>query len=141
MERAATLFPVYQTPILDVLRPVRVESWRSEGLFRCRGKYSPGARVGFIIRLRSQAFDMGAKNPAEAKGSGANISRDFIKIEKQIAVKRKFNVVDDPVFREIMIRMIVVENMPSARYVAKKAHIPWPQFVFDFNANIEKMMG
>lgn len=127
-------------PILDYLRPVRVETWRDEGLFRGRYKYSVGSRIGFIVRTRSAAFDFSGRNPAEARGSGTGVSRDLIRVEKLLMVKRRFNVIDDADFREIMISMICTENMPRARHVAKKAQIPWPQFVYEFNTNLEKMM-
>lgn len=127
-------------PILEYLRPVRVETWRDEGLFRFRGKYSVGSRIGFIIRTRSAAFDFRGRNPAEAKGSGTCLTRDMIRVEKLMMVKRRFNVIDDADFRAIMISMICTEIMPGARNTAKKAHIPWPQFVFNFNTYLEQMM-
>ncbi len=126
-------------PILAYLTPVRIETWREEGLFY-KTRYGVVPKMRFLIRVRSQAFDYSPRAMTEARSESGNVSRQEILMDKKIAARRKFMPVCDPVMRELMIRMIVSENLLSARYIAKKHGIPWPQFKIDFNEAVDAMM-
>lgn len=126
-------------PILAYLTPVRIETWREEGLFYKTG-HGIVPKMRFLMRVRSQAFDYSPRAMTEARSESGNVSRQEILMDKKLAARRKFAPVSDPVMREIMIRMIVTENLLSARYIAKKHGIPWPQFKIDFNEAVDAMM-
>lgn len=126
-------------PILAYLAPVRIESWREEGLFM-RTRHGVVPKMRFLMRVRSQAFDYNPRGMAEARNSQSNVSRQEIMMDKKLRAVRKFDAVRNDTMREIMIRMIIAENLQTARYVAKKAGIPWPQFKIDFNEAVDAMM-
>lgn len=135
------LFQTPETkPILSHLRPVRLEQWRIDGLFR-KGKYGVGEKLRFVMRLRSMAFELSARGALAIKNENNSLPREYIMIEKRITVCNKFNVITDANMREIMKGMIVCEDLLGARYIAKKLKYPWPQFVIDFNIGLEQMMG
>lgn len=127
-------------PILDVLRPVRVESWKDEGLFR-HGKFSVGQKIRFVCRVRARAFDYSARGMAEVRDIGRGISSIEVRAGKKMDALRMFNAVSGPEMRQIMANMIVREDLIGARYTAKKARYVWPQFVLDFNYGLEQMMA
>ena len=126
-------------PVLDVLRPVRIEQWRAEGLFR-RGKFSVFHKVRFVGAIRARAFDYSHREMCEARGDSRGVSTIEIALDKKMAARRMFNAVQDREMRVIMRNMIVSENLQTARYIAKKAGYVWQQFVLDFNYGLEQMM-
>lgn len=126
-------------PILDVLRPVRIESWKDEGLFR-RGRFSIAQKIKFVCGVRSRAFDYSRPAPGESRGASWGVSGIEVRVDKKMAALRMFDAVRDAEMRAIMQAMIVSENLNGARYTAKKAGYIWPQFVIDFNYGLEQMM-
>lgn len=140
MGKQQDLFQTPPKPIISHLRPVRLEQWRTDGLFR-KGKYGVGEKLRFVMRLRSMAFELSARGALAIKNENNSLPREYIMIEKRITVCNKFNVITDANMREIMKGMIVCEDLLGARYIAKKLKYPWPQFVIDFNIGLEQMMG
>lgn len=126
-------------PILDILRPVRIEQWRAEGLFR-RGKFSVFHKVRFVGAIRARAFDHTHREMTEARGDNRGVSAIEIAVDKRLTARRMFDAVSDEKIREVMRNMIVTENLQTARYTAKKAGYVWQQFVLDFNYGLEQMM-
>ena len=126
-------------PILEVLRPVRIEQWRMEGLFR-RGKFSVFHKIRFVGAIRARAFDHAHRAMSEARGDSRGVSPIEIAVDKRLTARRMFDAVSDEKIREVMRNMIVAENLQTARYTAKKAGYVWQQFVFDFNYGLEQMM-
>lgn len=126
-------------PILDILRPVRIEQWRIEGLFR-RGKFSVFHKIRFVGAIRARAFDHSHREMCEARGDSRGVSAIEVAVDKRLTARRMFNAVQDTQMRVIMRNMIVSENLQTARYTAKKAGYVWQQFVLDFNYGLEQMM-
>lgn len=140
MAKQQNLFQVQHKPILSHLRPVRLEQWRIDGLFR-KGVFRVGEKMRYVQRLRSMAFDLTARGMLAAQHDNNSLPRDLVLVEKRLTVCNKFNVVTDVNMREIMKGMIICEDLLGARYIAKKLRYPWPQFVIDFNIGLEQMMG
>lgn len=126
-------------PILDVLRPVKIENWREDGLF-CRSKYSVGKKIKFIIFIRSSAFDHAKRDICEIKTQSL-VSKVEIITDKMHRARKLFDVVEDKRMREVMIFMILREDLLSAHYVAKKCGYRWPQFILDFNRGLDQIIS
>lgn len=75
-------------PILDVLRPVRIESWKDEGLFR-RGRFSIAQKIKFVCGVRSRAFDYSRPAPGESRGASWGVSGIEVRVDKKMAAPRK----------------------------------------------------
>ncbi len=128
-------------PIIDALRPVRVEQWRMDGLFRCPGVVGESARVRFVMFLRARTFDSPPREIGEVGSGERMIARDYIRAEKRINVfNQYFKHITDTGWRELMYRMICTENLRPAKATAREYKIPWPAFVADFNFALDEMI-
>lgn len=126
-------------PVLDILRPVKIENWREDGLFR-RSKYGTHRKIKFIIAARSSAFDYTARNMQEARSPGSAPKIEII-TDKMMRARARFNAVEDAKMREIMCKMILRVDLLSARDFAKLSGYAWPQFVLDFNLGLDQAIS
>jgi hypothetical protein len=125
--------------ILDSMEKWEITRWADEGLFKT-GKYTVRNKKSFLRARYAQCFE--EWHPDDG---GVKYTREFVhpmdgKIDRKGTVKRIFEVIPNDEWRDIMTKMIIRQNMVSARYVARKNKFLWVQFVLDFNYWLEFVM-
>ena len=131
-------------PILEALRPVDLELWRQEGLFKTIRRINlPEIFVGDKIKelsiLRGHIFNV-QNNPQEVSG-GQKLPRMLVLAERKVLCKHILRGISDETVRSFLQTQLVKEKMDSARDVIRENRLFWPQFVEDFNIALQIWIG
>jgi hypothetical protein len=136
-------------PVMDILTPVSVETWRAEKLFtRSRFIYkstreivevSIGIKMKICQSLISKWFDA-PRRSLEEKSYATAESWQMRQAERRFSVKKVISdACESPAQINMFISFVLAEKPVSSHYFCQKHRLSWPQFRELFNAILMKI--